>query len=160
MREPEAARLLRHDLRSEDCPALRVELAFSSVDPAVVLDRVREVLAATAAGDNSPAWPPRAEWAAERLPRWFVEAVRFSDEQIATSTWLWSLDAWLGTMASRGWEYWTESGTSHTGLIVLWAHSDPFAMEPLVFLLRLLGAVDIRFKDERLGDDWRAWEWR
>ena len=102
----EAERIASAPGPGEAPPADAVTLTYECPeDPAAVLGRVREVLAAVIPAPRP--WPSLDEWR-ERLPRWFVDAC---SDDIKISTCVvdkWSLRAWVWWFQpeQRRWTWW------------------------------------------------------
>ena len=114
----EAERVTSGPPSDEAPPGDSVTLTYDCADdPATVLERVREVLAAVIPPPRP--WPSLDEWR-ERLPAWFVDACS-DDVQISTCVVdKWSLRAWVWWFQpeQRRWTWW-DARTTDDGRIAV-----------------------------------------
>jgi hypothetical protein len=160
--EAELRRLQRGP--SQDEQAFVIRVSFTADDPAAVIARVREVLAAVLA--RVEAWPTEERWP-DLLPSWFVERcapeqpdaaaalARWQaltpEEKLAHSQGPWALSAWLhyfdpteeGGGDDRSWWWWA-AGTDQpgTGWIDVATEGWPFGSGSLYWLIEASGGVD------------------
>lgn len=144
----EQADRIERNVSGETPPTPFVRLDFASrTTPEDVLERSRQVMRLVSVAQRED-WPADQEWL-RRLPAWFLDS--FSghtlDQLLANPT-LWDFGSWLDAMKDPGWEWWSSEVHAQTGVVRCVAYSDPFAVEPLVYLLRAAGAQDVHFTEE------------
>ena len=129
-------------------PAVHLHLRFAStVRGVVVLERVRQVMQLVAIA-QSQTWPSDDEWRC-RLPDWFIRTFEgYTREELLMRPDLWDFGSWLDAMKLPGWEWWSCRSNDHGGTVRAVAYSDPFAIDPLIYLLRVSGGSDIAFDEE------------
>jgi hypothetical protein len=133
----------------EDPPAVGLTLRFSSSTTSgeTVLERVREVMRLVALAQGR-AWLNDDEWR-RHLPEWFVRSFEgHSAADLLTNADLWDFGSWLDAMKNPGWEWWSSCADQRGGVVRGVAHTDPFSIEPLAYLLRVSGASSLDFREE------------
>jgi hypothetical protein len=92
-------------------------------------------------------WLSDEEWQ-RQLPDWFLRSFEgHTVEQIAASTLLWDFGSWLDAMRRPGWEWWSSAAGEQTGIVRCTAQEYPFAIEPLIYLIRSAGAPHVQFDE-------------
>lgn len=140
-------RIERHT-KGELPPPVRLVLRFStSKTAAEVLERTRQVMALVASAQMGE-WPSDDEWK-RSLPGWFVSSFEgHSFEDLLADPSLWDFGSWIDAMKNPGWEWWSCEAAQRIGTVRSMAHTAPFAIEPLIYLLRASGASDVEFQEE------------
>jgi hypothetical protein len=119
----------------------------SSANPAEVLEKTRNVMEILARALRGT-WPSDEEWRRD-LPSWFVRSFEgHSLKDLLAYPTLWDFGSWLDAMKNPGWEWWSSLAEERGGMVRCTAHSDPFAVEPLVYLLRTAGAAEVEVCQE------------
>jgi hypothetical protein len=141
------AQRIEEDEATAAPPEVRIRLIFSSDEPGIqVLHRVRQVMHIVALAQEG-SWPTDEEWE-QLLPGWFLESFEgHSMQELISRPELWGFGSWLDAMRNPGWEWWSCSARDRGGLIRAFAYSDPFAIEPLMYLLRVAGAKEVQFEE-------------
>jgi hypothetical protein len=129
-------------------PPVALRLRFASgTRPEGVLNRTRQVMRQVAVAQRGD-WPTDDDWR-RRLPAWFLRSFEGHnwDELIADSS-LWDFGSWLDAMKGPGWEWWSSEVCNDEGIVRCVAYADPYGVEPLEFLLRSAGALEVDFKED------------
>lgn len=128
-------------------PAVGLRLQFlSAARPEDVLARTRQVMRLVAAVQQGK-WPTDEEWR-RRLPEWFLHTFeRHSVDQLMANPNLWDFGSWLDAMKHPGWEWWSSGASDTGGIVRCVAHADPYAVEPLIYLIRSAGASEVEFEE-------------
>jgi hypothetical protein len=139
---------IERNISGETPPAVALRLRFRSpTGPENVLERIRHVMRLVAAAGKS-AWPTDEEWR-RRLPEWFLCTFEgHSVDQLMTDPNLWGFGSWLDAMKHPGWEWWSSAASEREGVVRCSADSDPYSIEPLIYLLRSAGASEVDFEEE------------
>jgi len=129
-------------------PAIRLRLRFlSTTSGDEVLERARQVMRLVAVA-QAQVWPSDDDWR-RRLPEWFISSFEGHNlEELLARPELWDFGSWLDAMKSPGWEWWSCQSDDRGGTVRAVAHSDPFSIEPLIYLLRVAGASGVEFDEE------------
>jgi hypothetical protein len=129
-------------------PPVRILLRFSTATSAAeVLERARQVIGLVASAQKGE-WPSDDEWR-RSLPGWFVGSFEGHNlEDLLADSSLWDFGSWLDAMKNPGWEWWSCEAAQRSGTVRCMGHSAPFAIEPLIYLLRISGASDVEFREE------------
>ena len=138
---------IEQDISGEAAPAVALQLRFTSAGRTGVLERTRHVMRLVAAAQETE-WPADEEWR-RRLPEWFVRTFEgHSLDELMANQNIWTFGSWLDAMKHPGWEWWSSAATGNEGIVRCVAHADPYAIEPLIYLLRSAGASDVEFDEE------------
>lgn len=129
-------------------PVVALQLRFTSpTGPENVLERTRHVMRLVAAV-GAATWPTDEEWRL-RLPEWFLHTFEgHSTDQLMTDPNLWDFGSWLDAMKRPGWEWWSSAVSDTVGIVRCAADSDPYSIEPLIYLLRSAGASEVEFEEK------------
>jgi hypothetical protein len=129
-------------------PPVAIWLRFAgTVRPSEVLDRTRQVMRLIATSQRAD-WPSDDDWR-RRLPDWFLRNFdSHTHEALLADPTLWDFGSWLDAMRKPGWEWWSSESNDQGGIVRCIAYSDPFAIEPLMYLLRAAGASEVEFHEE------------
>ncbi len=134
--------------RGEVPPPVRLRLRFSSTTSAgPVLEKARHVMRLVASAQRNE-WFSDENWK-NLLPDWFVRSFEgHSTEQLLHDSTLWDFGSWLDAMKNPGWEWWSCEERGQEGTVWCTAHSNPYSIEPLMYVLRTAGASDVDFHQE------------
>jgi len=136
------------NVAGEAPPPVALRLRFTSRTSAKeVLERTCQVMRLVAMAQQGD-WPADEDWR-RRLPAWFLSSFdgHTWDELIASSG-LWDFGSWLDAMKGPGWEWWSSEVCKHEGIVRCVAYMHPYGVEPLEYLLRSAGALEVDFKEE------------
>jgi hypothetical protein len=144
----EQSERIERNTSGEAPPAVALQLRFTSpTSPEYVLERTRHVMRLVAVVGKA-AWPTDEEWR-RNLPEWFLRTFEgHSVDQLMTDTNLWDFGSWLDAMKHSGWEWWSSAVNEKGGIVRCVADSDPYSIEPLIYLLRSAGASEVEFEEE------------
>lgn len=139
---------IERNVSGEAPPPVGLRLRFeSSIKSAEVLERTQQVMRTVAAAQAAD-WPSDDEWR-RRLPDWFVRSFEgHTLDKLLSDPNLWDYGSWLDAMKSPGWEWWSSEVAEKAGNVRCVAFCDPFGIEPLIYLLRSAGALQVEFEEE------------
>lgn len=139
---------VRHHVAGERPPPVALRLRFRAIaDAHDVVQRAGSVMELVASA-QAVGWWPDEEWK-RRLPAWFVASFRTHTlEALLRDPSLWDFGSWLDAMKDPGWEWWSSDAAERHGSVRCVAHTDPFAIEPLMYLLRASGADEVHLDDD------------
>jgi hypothetical protein len=148
MTVPDQAWRIQEHTKGEVPPPVRLALRFAApTGSEQILQRAREVMRAVADAQTARWWNDD-EWK-RILPAWFLATFEgHSDADLVANPDLWDFGSWLDAMKDPGWEWWSTQQTAHGGTVRAAAHSDPYSIEPLAYLLRASGATDVEIEEE------------
>lgn len=126
----------------EKPPQFVVRLSAQCDVPSLSIDRIKEVMKVISEKKMSE-WPDD-EWWNQNLPKWFLDSFQgHSLEELLNDPNLWDFGSWLDAMKNPGWEWWSSNVTDDGWEISVTAHSDPYSIDPLVYLGRVSGANSV-----------------
>lgn len=136
------------NLSGETPPPVALQIRFAVRTVAKeVLDRCRHVMSLIAAAQRD-GWRSDEEWRL-LLPGWFLSSFDgHSLDELIANPMLWDFGSWLDAMKTPGWEWWSSCADDKIGMVRCVAYRMPFAIEPLLYLLRSAGASEVEFKEE------------
>ncbi len=141
MPSEQVARILNFIL-AEPAPPIRLSVRFTGADAGAVVDRVRAVMMQVAAA-QSGSWPDDEQWR-RSLPGWFKRSFEgCTDEELFADPNRWDFGSWLDAMKHPGWEWWSSGLSESTYVIECTAFALPFALDPLLYLVRAAGAEEV-----------------
>lgn len=130
----------------EEPPAVVLRLRFAVDDATSVIGRVRVVMLLVSDAQEL-GWHADEIWR-RKLPNWFMGGFEGKTlEELVRTPELWDFGSWLDAMRNPGWEWWSSEALGDTGVVKCCAHSQPYSIEPLCFLLRAAGANTVQFEE-------------
>lgn len=138
---------IQRQTAGEPSPPVRVQLNFrTSTSSSDVLDKIRQVMSLVAAAQAS-VWPGDDDWM-RRLPEWFIRSFEGHELQdLLSNSALWDFGSWLDSMSNPGWEWWSSESAIRSGTIRCTAHSSPFSIDPLIYLIRVSGGFELTLRE-------------
>lgn len=145
------ARRIEENVSGETPPPVWVRVRGVCRETAVEsLERVREVMKLVSSR-RARGWSDDERWK-EDLPRWFVDSFGHDVEEIVREPALWDFGSWLDAMKGPGWEWWSCVNDDDGWVVNLMAYSDPYSIEPLVYLCRTAGADTVSISEPASSD--------
>jgi len=79
---------------------------------------------------------------------WFLDSFSgHTQAELLADRSLWDFGSWLDAMRSPGWEWWSSEARASEGRILASAHSDPYSIDPLLYLVRISGAGEVKLEE-------------